>query len=115
MYNRGRKELADDPRPEEAEQDLDDSRRDPHTKGQLIGLDVRRRVLAEGEAEILDATNGYHDQAGSRTLDRQLRIADKRCQDTTDDRSEDASDRRVAACQGNSQAEWQCDQEHQEP
>jgi hypothetical protein len=112
---RGREEVADDvAQLQHPQQQLDQPGR--HANGQrvLVGLLVLGGALADPAAERDDGAQRDDDQAGGRALDGQLGVADERGQDPADDGGVDPGDQRVAARQGDAQAQGQRDEEHQE-
>ena len=110
VHDRDGEELAQDAGAGQAEDDLEHARRHTDPQRQLVGT-LRPVDLAE----LGDRAQGDHDQAGRGPLDRQLRVADPGGEQAANDGGEHPRDRRIAAGQRDAQAEWQSDQEDQEP
>jgi hypothetical protein len=75
--DRGRKELAEQARPQESEGHLNDARHATDRQRQPIGLEILGGILPCGVAEGLHGSENDDDQPRCGTLDRQLRVAEK--------------------------------------
>ena len=65
--------------------DLEHAGGDRHAQGHLVGLHVAPGSGLENRCRLpksMDAAEGDDDQAGGRSLDRQLRVAEKRWSET---------------------------------
>jgi hypothetical protein len=107
--DRGGEHVAERSRAHEREDDLHHAGDDDHRE---------RPAVAELRVAVPELRHGRErdgDEAGGRTFDRELRAPEEGRGDATDDRREDAGDRREVARHRDAEAERQRDEEDDEP